>query len=85
MAKKTRWKNKILKSTGAAVIDVVRRAKGEDDASDSGEAGIVKFTLPKEGRLSKDLENCKVGFTGDKTDTILMVSTFVYYGYKSAV
>ena len=74
VVKQTVVKNKIIKSTRIAVIDVKK-----DDAGEASSNGVVALTLSKESRGGKDLQGCEVGSgSGDdeKENTILMVRIY---------
>ena len=68
-ARMTTVKNKLIKSTQVATIDVKEHDK--DDVPNK--AGVVAFNLPKESQLHYNLENCTVGSAEKEENTILMV------------
>ena len=68
-ARMTTVKNKLIKSTQVATIDVKEHDK--DDVPNK--AGIITFNLPMESQLRKNLENFTVGSAEKEEDTILMV------------
>ena len=74
VVKQTVVKNKIIKSTRIAVIDVKK-----DDAGEASRNGVVALTLSKESRDGLDLQGCEVGSgSGDNEEenTILLVRIY---------